>query len=137
MKLSETVIRMIGGAALGFLLGYILTIAPAEVRRFFALVLGWLVVGGAVFLILRLDQARRITVVVLLGVLAVVLLGDSGRAAQIWAYTQYVVNLSGNLIVSSTTQNAGTALVFWTLIGTTLSFLFGFGSWDKWRQASQ
>lgn len=137
MKLSETVIRTIGGATLGFLLGYILTIAPVEVRRFFALVLGWLIIGGVAFLILRLDQLHRTGVVLLLGVLAVIIFSDAERAAQIWAYTQYVAGLSGNLIVSNTTQNAGTSLVFWTLIGITLSFLFGYVPWDKWRQANR
>lgn len=137
MKLSETVIRTIGGATLGFLLGYILTIAPVEVRRFFALVLGWLIVGGVAFLILRLDQLHRTGVVLLLGVFAVIIFSDGERAAQIWAYTQYVAGLSGNLIVSNTTQNAGTSLIFWTLIGITLSFLFGYVPWDKWRQANR
>lgn len=137
MKLSETVIRTIGGATLGFLLGYILTIAPVEVRRFFALVLGWLIVGGVAFLILRLDQLHRTGVVLLLGVFAVIIFSDGERAAQIWAYTQYVAGLSGNLIVSNTTQNAGTSLIFWTLTGITLSFLFGYVPWDKWRQANR
>jgi hypothetical protein len=129
MKVEELVIRVAGGAALGGMLGMILSVAPSEAGGPMRLLV------GIAILILAVTNVfgMKYTVRGILAILAIVIIGNWLRPDLIQSLASTILVIAGTLggiVVNVTTPTLNSAITVWALIGMILSFTLGVsGAW--------
>jgi hypothetical protein len=131
MKVEELIVRIVGGATVGVLIGMVFVIVPPEISPIVRRAVGLIFVFGMLSSLVGLKYSVRGAGILLVFVLATIFLKipflvQAGK----WVLT--MANIVGTTLIVSTTPSLNTAMTFWGVIGAFLSFYWGItGSWEE------
>lgn len=137
MKFGETIIRLLGGGALGAVVGVTLAAAPLELARILITVLSLAIVVMLGFFLFGLEQKRRLTAIVILVILAFLILLNQTVAQAVWQGIRFGADALARLLLSTRGQNTSETLVTWIVLGAAANLLFGAVDLDAWRRANR
>ncbi len=137
MKFGETIIRLLGGGALGAVVGVTLAAAPLELARILITVLSLAIVVMLGFFLFGLEQKRRLTAIVILVILAFLILLNQTVAQTVWQGMRFLADALARLLLSTRGQNTSETVVTWVVLGAAANLLFGAVDLDTWRRANR
>lgn len=124
MKVEELIVRVVGGAVLGAMLGLILSVMPAGTTRVSHLVLGILIVTILITSLLGTRYTVRLVVAGAV-ILAPLFYFSPGIVSRVSQEAIYYITYLGNVIITTTTSSTSTAMLAWGLIGLVISITMG------------
>ena len=137
MKFGETIIRLLGGGALGGVAGVILAAAPLELARILATIAGLVIMAVAGFFLFGLEQKRRLAAVVILVILAFLILLNQTIAQTVWQGARFLADALARLLLATRSQSSSETIVTWVILGAVVNLLMGAIDLDAWRRATR
>ncbi|MCA9937080.1 MAG: hypothetical protein KC418_00440 [Anaerolineales bacterium] len=137
MKLGETIVRLLGGGALGAIIGLILSAAPLALARILMTFLGIVLIVLIGFFVFGLEQKGRFAVVGLVVVLVILLLLDQTIAAALWRGVRFLADALARALLATRGKTTGETVLIWAVLGAVVSWLSGSVNPDAWRRVNR
>ena len=112
MKAEELIVRMVGGALVGVLIGMVFVIVPEEMAFIVRRVVGLIFVFGLMSSLLGIKYTVRGAGILIL-LVGITIVFQISFFIRIGIWVLDIANIVGTTVIVSTTPSLNTAMTFW------------------------